>query len=120
MWPAAPVHTWRDDDRRRFETDIRELLTAYRRVEMLHLEQLDAPGAGVIARQVMVTSPDGHRAGGVVWLEEDAASEISDIAATALAAAESRVGARAAEALLAVLADVLDQSTAQRAIPLRT
>ena len=113
-----PAPAWRDIDRRRFDANIVELLAAYRRVEMLHLEHLDAPTGGVMARQVMVTTPDGHTTGGVVWLDDAAATEIEDIATKALGEAETRVGARAAEALLAVLAEKLVGSGSAKAVPL--
>lgn len=99
-----PPAAWRDDDRRRFDAHLAELLAAYRRVEMLHLQHLDAPGSAV-ARQVVVTTPEGHTTGGVVWLDDGVAREIEDIVRTAIDAAAGRVGAHAAEALLASLAE---------------
>jgi hypothetical protein len=114
-----PAPAWRDIDRRRFDTNVAELLAAYRRVEMLHLEHLDAPAGGVMARQVMVTTPDGHTTGGVVWLDDAAANEIDDILTKALGEAEARVGARAAEALLAALAEKVVGSATAKPVPLR-
>lgn len=115
-----PPAAWRDDDRRRFDVHLAELLAAYRRVEMLHLEHLDAPGAGVLARQVVVTTPEGHSSGGVVWLDEGAAEELAEILDRAVHAAASRVGARAAEALLACLAERLVTAGASTTVPVES
>lgn len=113
-----PPAAWRDDDRRRFDAHLGELLAAYRRVEMLHLEHLDASPGGAMARQVTVTTPEGHTHAGVVWLDEGAAEELDDIVRSAVTTAESRVGARAAEALLACLAARIMAAEAATTSPL--
>jgi hypothetical protein len=109
-----PPASWRDDDRRRFEANLVELLSAYRRVEMLHLEQLEAPDGDVLARQVLVTTPEGASAGGVVWLQESAAASLEDVVDQALREAERRVGSRGADTLLALLAERLLLGDARR------
>jgi len=109
-----PPRAWRDDDRRRFETGLDELLRAYRRVEILHLEHLDSHPGGARARQVVVTTPEGDVTESVVWLDDTTAEAVEEIVANALKDASTLVGGRAPETLLAVLAERLMDAGALR------
>jgi hypothetical protein len=102
-----PPRAWRDEDRQRFEVGLDELLRAFRRVEILHLEHLDAHPNGARARQVVVTTPEGKVTESIVWLDDAAAEAVEGLVATALKGASLLVGARAPETLLAVLAERL-------------
>lgn len=100
-----PAPAWRDEDRRRFDAALVEMLSAMRRVAMLHFERLDMPDGAALTRQVTVTTPDGYTAGAVVWLDEVVAATLNDVVERATEEAVSRLGHRGVEALLALLAD---------------
>ncbi len=115
-----PPKAWRDEDRRRFESNLEEVLRAYRRVEILHLEHLDTHPAGARARQVVVTTPEGDVRESIVWLDEAAAGAIEAIVAAAMEQAATMVGARAPETLLAMLAERLMTGGVQQLEPRRS
>lgn len=100
-----PASAWRDEDHRRFDAVLDELLGAVRRVNVLHFGRLDAPDATSVARQVTVTTPEGVTSAAVIWLDDVATASLADVVEQAVAEAARRLGRRGTEALLALLAD---------------
>jgi hypothetical protein len=100
-----PASAWRDEDHRRFEVVLNELLGAARRVNVLHYERLEAPDSTSVSRQVTVTTPEGLTSAAVIWLDEVATAALTDVVRHAVQEADRRLGRRGTEALLALLAD---------------
>lgn len=107
-----PPRAWRDEDHQRFDAGLTDLLRAYRHVEILHLEHLDAHPADARARQVVVTTREGKVAESIVWLDDTSAEAVEEIIVAALRGASRIVGDRAPETLLAVLAERLMRDSA--------
>jgi hypothetical protein len=102
-----PPNAWRDDDLHRFRAHLHELVGAYRRIEALHFESLDAPTGTFVARRIAVTAPDAREVNTVVWIDERAAQHMSPIVDDAIGKATALLGSRGAEALLALAAQRL-------------
>ncbi len=102
---TRPAAAWRDEDVARFDIELRATAASYRRVLALHYEALAATQAGFDAHRVTMTNPDGSEHSSVVWVDHSMRPHIELIVAQARASATALLGARGAEALLALLAE---------------
>jgi hypothetical protein len=99
-----PPRAWLDEDLSRFENNLIELGTRFRRVELLHFEALERPVNGFEARRITLTTPEGGEVGQVVWVDTSRTEAVEAIVAEMLERAES-IGEATGEALLAALAE---------------
>jgi hypothetical protein len=109
-----PPRAWLDEDVSRFESNLIELGTRFRRVELLHFESLERPVNGFEARRITLTTPEGGEVGQVVWVDKSRTEAVEAIIAEMLERAES-LGDGSREALLAALAERIlgDPASAQ-------
>jgi hypothetical protein len=102
---GRPAAGWRDQDTERFEAELHGIGGAFRRYQTLHYEALARNNqAGFDAHRVTITAPDGTEYSDVVWVDDEARTQLQDTVERALTAARKLFGARGEEALLALLA----------------
>jgi hypothetical protein len=113
----GPPAVWRDGDFERFRMQLHDLAGRLKRVEALHFEVLAAQREGFAARRLTVTAADGKETSTIVWVDNSRLQVLSSLAETAVANAQQLLGPQGAEALLAVLAERLQDATVETPVP---
>ena len=102
---GRPAAGWRDQDSERFQAELHGIGGAFRRYQALHYEALArSRQAGFDAHRITITTPDGTEYTDVVWVDDEARTQLRETVEQALTAAEELLGSRGGEALLALLA----------------
>jgi hypothetical protein len=102
---GRPAAGWRDEDVQRFTVELQGIAGAFRRYQALHFETLARNDkAGFDAHRITITAPDGAEYSDVVWVDDESKPQLLAAARQALEAAESLLGPRGGEALMALLA----------------
>jgi energy-coupling factor transporter ATP-binding protein EcfA2 len=102
---GTPPQTWTDGDIERFEAETNERAQWFRRLELLHYEMAVKPRKGFDVRRLTVTAPNGEETTELAWIDQEALPALRAIADDVLETVGRELGARSAEALIAVLAD---------------
>jgi hypothetical protein len=108
---GRPPASWGDEDVPRFEGKLAEAAGTLARVEALHFEAREHGGTGFDARRIVVTAADGSEMRGVVWIDHDVSRQLQGVASEAVERATDIVGARGPEALMAMLAASVLETT---------
>jgi hypothetical protein len=103
-----PPAVWRDDDVSRFQNNLHALLTGFRRVEALHFDAAArATTDGFTPCRLTKTNANGSESSRVVYVDDAARDQLTDVAEQALHLAAAQLGAPGRDALLALLADLV-------------
>jgi hypothetical protein len=101
---GKPAAGWRDEDAQRFTIELGGIAGAFRRYQALHYEALARNKADFAAHRVTITSPDGTEYSDVVWVDDETEPQLQVALRQALETAETLLGPRGGEALMALLA----------------
>lgn len=103
---GRPPEAWTDDDRARFTLLIRDLGSAFRRLEALHYEQHSRGTLPADALRVTFTRPNGQEDAHLVWIDSAEREVLADLLTEFLERVGRMAGssARARDAVLALLA----------------
>ena len=100
-----PPSNWSDHDVEKFEVLLVDRARWFRRLEVLHYQDLPAMRTGFVTRRVTVTSPDGTETAELVSYDESAAGRLEGLLVELLEGSEPALGTTPEQMLLALLAD---------------
>ncbi|SHG73919.1 hypothetical protein [Geodermatophilus nigrescens] len=103
-----PPAAWRDEDRERYASNLRGLVTVFRRVQALHFDaDPRSAGDGFAARRLVLTTPDGSEASRVMYVDDTTRTQLQQLAQDVLDRAVAHAGEQGREGLLTLLAELV-------------